>query len=198
MARNYRDSSSGNVDETNAPAEKQSGTILRMGAGVTSTTDMVAINPSKSGIAAGVRLAGLTIDFSDATSRTGRYGIVGYGLNQSDLRDIVIFNPGLDGFHFKNFGNGTYPKDGVSYDVTMERTYVRAARANGYLWYTGNAVYWDMDRWTITDAYYHAYNIGSTRAGQQFGNYAFHLGVAGAAKIAWRISPLSMHLKWEL
>jgi hypothetical protein len=152
-----------------------------MGTGVTSTTDMVAINPSKLGRISGIKLAGALIDFADRTSGTGRYGVVGYGLNQSDMSDIVIFNAGADAFHFETFGNGTYPNDGVSYDVTMERTYVRAAKANGYLWYTGNATSQDMDRWTITDAYYHAYNVGATAPGQQLGTAAFHLETAGTS-----------------
>jgi hypothetical protein len=169
----------GNIDEDDVPASKQTGTVLRMGPGITSKTDMIAVNPAKAGRIAGVEIGGLTIDFANLRANTGRYGIVTYGINQSWLHDIVIFNAGSDGFRAETFGDGIPPNDGVSYDVTLNRVFVRAVGANGFHWYTGNATSQDMDRWLVSNCYYHAYNIGATHAGQQLGTVGFHLQTSG-------------------
>ncbi|MGA8153358.1 MAG: hypothetical protein WB952_20575 [Terriglobales bacterium] len=122
----------------------QVGTILRMGPGITSTTDMIAINPDPPSSAGngGYEIGNVTIDFADLSSKSGRYCIVGYAINHSYLHDIQCLNPGLNGLEFE-----TTP-GGWSYDNRLENILVQAAADTGFNWTTVHGgMGSDFDRW---------------------------------------------------
>jgi hypothetical protein len=125
----------------------QSGTVLRMGAGITSTTDMIAINPNAAPSAGngGFEVGNLTIDFAQTNPAryTGRYCIVGYAFSHSWIHDINCYNPGMNGMEFENTVSGW------SYDNRLDNILVQAAGTTGFNWTTvpgsGGS---DFDRWT--------------------------------------------------
>lgn len=122
----------------------QAGTVLRMGQGITSTTDMIEMNPNPASAAGngGYEIGNLTIDFADLSSRKGRYCIVGYAINHSYIHDIQCLNPGVNGLEFE-----TTP-GGWSYDNRLENILVQAPTDTGFNWTTVHgSMGSDFDRW---------------------------------------------------
>jgi hypothetical protein len=125
----------------------QTGTILRMGPGITSTTDMIAINPNATPYAGigGFEVGNFTIDFAQTNPAryTGRYCVVGYAINHSWVHDVNCYNPGVNGMEFENTANGW------SYDNRLDNVFVQAAGNNGFNWTTvPGSGFSDFDRWT--------------------------------------------------
>lgn len=138
----------------------QTGTVFRMGPGVTSATDMIVVNPRAVNNLAGIEVGGITIDFNSRGSSVGRYGLATYAVNRSWIHDITILNPGLDGFHAE-----TAPHL-HSYDVTMDRIFVRSAARDGYRWDASQkSANLDFDRWNLNTLYYVGFNIGTQTVG---------------------------------
>jgi len=152
----------------------QTGTVLRMGSGITSTTDMIVVNPSPAHNVAGVELGGFTIDFANASSTTGRHGLAVYALNRSWIHDILILNPGSDGFHAETAPNLH------SYEVTMDRVFVRSARRDGFRWDAStNPKNLDFDKWTLNTLNYTGFNLGTQLPGKDCPAPSGRLGVNG-------------------
>jgi hypothetical protein len=125
----------------------QTGTVMRMGRGITSKTDMIAVNPDpvpRAG-SGGFEVGDLTIDFAqtDPARYTGRHCIAAYSFSHSWIHDISCYNPGVNGMEFENSDNGW------SYDNRLDNILVQAAGNTGFNWTTapgkGGS---DFDRWT--------------------------------------------------
>jgi hypothetical protein len=147
---------------TSNPAN-QSGTIVRAGT-VSSTTDLIAINPSPPAAAGngGYEVGNMILDFANPSSNTGRYCIAGYAFSHSWIHDVDCFNPGVNGMEFENAASGW------SYDDRLDNIFVQAAGNNGFNWTTvpgsGGS---DFDRWycdrckygpTSSDGTFHGVN----------------------------------------
>lgn len=161
----------------------QVGTILRMGDGITSTTDMIAINPAPPNLAGngGFEVGNLTIDFADLSSRVGHDCLIAYAMNHSYIHDIQCLNPGRNGLSFETSSGGW------SYDNRLENIMVQAAGNNGFDWSTtaGTSGGADFDRWTCDRC---KYSPGSIINGvvHTFGNnaFAFTTGTNGGGSVA--------------
>jgi hypothetical protein len=146
------------------------GTVLRMSAGIASTTDMIAIRSSAaSGSNTGFEVGNLTIDFANSASSTGRYCLAGYAFSHSWIHDIFCYNPRMNGMEFENTASGW------SYDNRLDNITVFAAGNNGFNWTTipgsGSS---DFDRWycdrckyvpTSSDGTYHGVNSFALNSG---------------------------------
>lgn len=158
----------------------QSGTVLRMGAGITAITDMIAVNPTPTAFAGvgGYEVANLVIDFANASSNTGRYCLAAYAIMRSQIHDIECYNPGVNGFEFETTTNGW------SYDVQLARLYVQQANTDSFKWTTANGSgFADFDRWSCDMCYSHAADANNANF---FGVTGFHFvsGPNGAETIA--------------
>jgi hypothetical protein len=176
----------GSQDE--APSS-QTATILRMGAGITSTTDMVSINAgATAGNIAAVEVGRLTIDFANTLANTGRYGLFGDSMNRSKIHDILIYDAGSDGVHFQT-DTATH-----SYENTLDTIYVRVAGGDGFQWTTATtAGSYDFDRWRVSNCSYMGYNFGDTTT--RFGNNGFNL-VTGTSSVEQGIRDFSFDRIW--
>jgi hypothetical protein len=124
--------------------DKQNCTILKMGGGINSDTDMVEVNPNP-GVSSGnggFQVSNLTIDFGNRDSAAGRNGIVTYGINHSVIQNVQVFNPGNNCFEFETL-TGVW-----SYDDWVINALCMAPAVSAFNWTTEKAAAaGDFDRW---------------------------------------------------
>jgi hypothetical protein len=122
----------------------QNCTVLKMGRGINSETDMVEVNPNPavSSGNGGFQVSNLTIDFVNRSSEAGRNGVVAYGINHSVIQNVQVFNPGNNCFEFETL-TGAW-----SYDNWVINALCMSPAVTSFNWTTEKAtVAGDFDRW---------------------------------------------------